>query len=236
MCKLIYIFLVGAGLMACSSSNITVSSHTNFVTNSATDLSVNKIDSLIAPFRDSVEMQMNEVVAIAENDFFVQRKPSGNLNNWVADAVFVNQTKTVRLSEPIFCLLNTGGIRASINKGNVTLGDLFKVMPFDNMIVWVKMPIEALDEIRKYIVQKGGDPLSNAFVNESTLEVNGLSKQHTHVWVITSDYLLNGGDNMTFFEKRVDQMYTNKLLRDALIEEARTQQVLVNDSTNRMQF
>jgi 2',3'-cyclic-nucleotide 2'-phosphodiesterase (5'-nucleotidase family) len=222
--------------MACSSSNITVSSHTNFVTNSATDLSVNKIDSLIAPFRDSVEMQMNEVVAIAENDFFVQRKPSGNLNNWVADAVFVNQTKTVRLSEPIFCLLNTGGIRASINKGNVTLGDLFKVMPFDNMIVWVKMPIEALDEIRKYIVQKGGDPLSNAFVNESTLEVNGLSKQHTHVWVITSDYLLNGGDNMTFFEKRVDQMYTNKLLRDALIEEARTQQVLVNDSTNRMQF
>ena len=90
-------------------------------------------------------------------NFFIVRKPSGNLNNWVADAVFVNQTRNVRLSEPTFCLLNTGGIRSTLNKGEITKGDIYKLMPFDNELVWVKLPIEMLKDIEDYLMTKGGD-------------------------------------------------------------------------------
>ena len=45
------------------------------------------------------------------------------------------QTKNVKLAQPIFCLLNTGGLRSSIGKGTVSLGDIYKLMPFDNTIV-----------------------------------------------------------------------------------------------------
>jgi 2',3'-cyclic-nucleotide 2'-phosphodiesterase (5'-nucleotidase family) len=225
----------GAGLMACSSANITVSSETNYVSNDDSAIA-NKIDSLIDPYSDSVKNEMSEIIALAEVDFTVQKKPSGNLNNWVADAVFVNQTRTVRFSDPVFCLLNTGGIRSSINKGDVTIGDIYKVMPFDNAVVWVRLPISVLKEIHEYIIKKGGDPLSNAVVTESNVKVNGQIERHTHVWVITSDYLMNGGDNMTFFEKRVETNNTGKLLRDVLLEEAKSQGTLVSDTVNRMLF
>lgn len=225
----------GAGLMACSSANIIVSSNSELVSNSETR-TFNRIDSLIEPFSDSVKNQMEEVIAVAEVDFLVNKKPSGNLSNWVADAVFVNQTRTVRMAEPIFCLLNTGGIRSTINKGNVTIGDIYKVMPFDNTVVWVRMPIESLNEIEAYLLKKGGDPISNAVLRGNSLELNGLLDRHTHVWIITSDYLMNGGDSMKFFEKSTEKNDTGKLLRDVLLEEARTQGSLFNDTSNRMIF
>jgi 2',3'-cyclic-nucleotide 2'-phosphodiesterase (5'-nucleotidase family) len=231
----LYIFFLGAGLMACSSANITVSSDTEFVSNDETK-STNKIDSLIGPFADSVKNEMDEVIAFAEVDFIVNKNPSGNLSNWVADAVFVDQTRTVRMAEPIFCLLNTGGIRSTINQGDVTIGDIYKVMPFDNTVVWVRMPIASLQEIEAYLLQKGGDPISNAVLRGGNLEVNGIIERHTHVWIITSDYLMNGGDNMKFFEKRVEENNTGKLLRDVLLEEAKAQGTLLNDTSNRMIF
>jgi hypothetical protein len=66
--------------------------------------------------------------------------------------------------------------------------------------------------------------------------MNGLLERHTHFLVITSDYLLNGGDNMTFFRQAVEKTPTGMLIRDVLIEEARSQGVLIADTTNRMQF
>jgi 2',3'-cyclic-nucleotide 2'-phosphodiesterase (5'-nucleotidase family) len=227
------VILLGAGLMACSSSYISVSSETKDVSGEQTN---NNIGTLIEPYRDSVNIQMNEVIAHADTNFTAQRKPSGNLNNWVADAVFVNQTKTVRMSEPIFCLLNSGGLRSTLNKGEITIGDIYKLMPFDNTIVWVKLPISSMADIHAYIVQKGGEPISNAVVTKDRVQVNGILERHTHIWVITSDYLLNGGDNMKFFEKKTEVMNTGKLLRDALIEEAKTQGTLMSDPINRMLF
>jgi 2',3'-cyclic-nucleotide 2'-phosphodiesterase (5'-nucleotidase family) len=165
---------------------------------------------------------MNEVLAIAEVDFIVQR-PASNLMNWVANTLFINQTKTVRLSQPVVCLLNTGGIRSSIGKGNVTLGDIYKVMPFDNTVVWVELPISVLPEIEAYLNKSGGEPMANLTLIEGKLSITSSPENATHFWVITSDYLLNGGDKMTFFTKRTNVNETGKLLRDALIEEARNQ-------------
>ncbi len=122
--KLIFIF-VGAGLWACS-SHLVVNGNSNKEAVSQTIIADSSLESMIKPYKDSLDKRMNEVLAIAEVDFIVQR-PASNLMNWVANALFVNQTKTVRLSQPVVCLLNTGGIRSSIGKGNVTLGDLYKV-------------------------------------------------------------------------------------------------------------
>jgi 2',3'-cyclic-nucleotide 2'-phosphodiesterase (5'-nucleotidase family) len=154
----------------------------------------------------------------------------------VADAIFVNQTRNVRLSEPTFCLLNNGGIRSTLNKGEITKGDIYKLMPFDNELVWVKLPIEVLKDITDYLITKGGEPISNAKLSNSNLEINGMRKESTHFWVITSDYLMNGADNMRFFKKRVEVMYPQKLLRDALLEEAKNQGTLISVNENRMNF
>ncbi|MFN5911129.1 MAG: 5'-nucleotidase C-terminal domain-containing protein [Bacteroidota bacterium] len=230
----ILVLLLSAG---CSSRILTVSSTSTEVRSTASSVdTLNALYVLIEPYRDSMNDQMGEVIANADQDFTVRRRPSGNLNNWVADAVLANQIRNKRLSEPVFCLLNNGGIRSAIPKGIVTIGDIYKVMPFDNEVVWVRLPLKALKDIHSYILEKGGEPIANALVTKDSLIMNGLLERHTHFLVITSDYLLNGGDNMTFFRQAVEKTPTGMLIRDVLIEEARSQGVLIADTTNRMRF
>lgn len=234
MKKFILLYIIGAGLWACSSVNtISVDSETVKLDNSHSSNSA--IDSLILPYRDSLSLEMNVVIAQAESNFVVAR-PGSNLGNWVADAVFANQTKTVRLGTPTFCLLNTGGIRSTLNKGDVTVGDMFKLMPFDNEIVWVELPVSVLPEIEDYLIRSGGEPISNAKLVDGKLEINGWRESATHFWVITSDYLMNGGDKMNFFGKRTQTILKGVLMRDALITEAKEQQTLYEDTTIRISF
>lgn len=234
MIKFLSIFFIGAGLLACSSVNtFSVNSKTEKLTESYQ--TNNHIDSLIQPYKDSLSIEMNVVVAEATSDFIVER-PGSNLGNWVADAIFVNQTRTVRLSDPVFVLLNTGGLRASLNKGPITIGDIFKLMPFDNELVWVKLPMSALPEIQAYLIKSGGEPIANAQVEKGVLKLSGGKDGATHFWVITSDYLKNGGDKMTFFSKAEDVMLTGKVMRNCLIDEATLQGVLIEDTVKRINF
>ena len=234
MIKLFSIFIIGAGLWACSSVNtLSVNSSTEKL--NASYEANSHIDSLINPYKDSLSVEMNVVIAEATTDFIVER-PGSNLGNWVSDAIFVNQTRTVRLSEPVFVLLNTGGLRASLNKGPITTGDIFKLMPFDNELVWVKLPMSVLPDIQTYLLKSGGEPIANARVENGVLKLNGGKESATHFWIITSDYLKNGGDKMTFFAKSEDVVLTGKVIRNCLIEEAKLQGVLVEDTVKRITF
>jgi 2',3'-cyclic-nucleotide 2'-phosphodiesterase (5'-nucleotidase family) len=178
---------------------------------------------------------MNRVVGYAPMNMMASR-PSSTLMNWVADAVFADQTRTVRLSTPTFCLLNKGGIRSTINKGEITFGDVFKLMPFDNQIVWVQLPIECLADIESFIRATGGEPIANARVEKGKLVVNGMREGVTHFWVITSDYLMNGGDKAAFFSKRTEVNQTGRLVRDALMSEIELVGTISADTTVRISF
>jgi 2',3'-cyclic-nucleotide 2'-phosphodiesterase (5'-nucleotidase family) len=212
--KSIYGLILGAGLMACSSvSEIQVGAEYIPVDN----ISYNsKIDSIILPYRDSLEDEMNVVIGYAPNNF-ERNRPNGSLNNWAADAVA--QSMLAKLEErPFMCLLNVGGLRNSINKGPVTIGDIFKVMPFDNEVVAVELPIEVLAEIERYLLNKDGEPIANALFKNREINISSLQEDASSFWVVTSDYLMNGGDKMTFFAKRTQELYLGKLMRDVMID------------------
>ena len=226
------IIIAGASLIACS-SHLAIDSTRNKESISNEIKTDDKISSIIKPFKDSMDKKMNEVLGLSEHDFIVAR-PSSNLMNWFADAVFVNQTRNVRLAQPLICLLNTGGIRSSIGKGNVTLGDVYKIMPFENTLVWVELPISVIPEIETYLKQSGGEPIANCKLIKGKLEVNGMRDNSRHIWVLTSDFLMNGGDKMDFFKKKTNENSTGKLLRDILIEEVKNQGTLVEVSEIRI--
>lgn len=225
MYKILIVFLSGAGLLACSSVNtISASSETTPVTD---DYKLSTmVDSIVHPYQEDLKAEMNEVIAQAEKDF-VSGRPNGALNNWVADLVLSSQTRNVRLSIPVMVLLNFGGLRNSINQGDVTIGDMYKVMPFDNEIVWAELPMSALKDIETYLKKSGGEPIAGATLENGILKLNSENKEASTFLVITSDYLLNGGDKMNFFEKRVSENAPGILLRDAMISEAKSQGVLL---------
>ena len=200
------------------------------------ELADSSLTTFIAPFKEEMDAQMQLKIAESEHDFIVKR-PSSNLMNWMADAVFVNQTRNVRLSLPTFCLLNTGGIRSSIGKGDVLLKDLFKVMPFDNTIIWAKIPMTSLEKISAYLLKSGGEPISNVEMKNGQLLLSSVGENVAvnYFWVITSNYLFNGGDNMSFFDDAVETVETKILIRDVLIQEAKFQEILLNDSKSRIE-
>lgn len=233
MTRFFWILCIGAGLTACSSVNqISVSSNRIAVNESFNE--ANKLDSLISPYRDSVDLEMKVVIARAEVNF-EKGRPNGALNNWAANAILNNQVNDVSENEPTFCLLNTGGLRNSINAGDVTIGDIFKLMPFDNTIVWVKMPMESLHLIGEYLKKSGGEPIAGAKFMDDTIVFNRFIESD-YFWVITSDYLLEGGDHMDFFQQRLEEVYTLKLMRDAMIEEAKKEKVLQFNDEVRISF
>jgi 2',3'-cyclic-nucleotide 2'-phosphodiesterase (5'-nucleotidase family) len=230
MIKLLIFFLIGAGLLACSSHlNVSVSKTPLQIDSPAKE----EVSRFISPFKDSMDRAMNQI--LAENNVSMEvGRPSSLLGNWTSDALFVNQTRSVKMSEPIFCLLNTGGIRSSIGKGPVTLGDIFRIMPFENSIVWLRLPISSLEKIQNYLLQSGGEPISNASMINGKFMVNGVNESTQFIWVITTDYLANGGDRMDFFQDAVERSDKKTLLRDVFIEEAKTQKNLIVSSEKRI--
>lgn len=230
--RYISLIIISAGLTACTRSLYIKTAPQIDVSKSTNESAI--IDNIVKPYREELALKMDVQVAKSEVDFIVKR-PSSNLMNWMADAVFSNQTKNVKLSYPTFCLLNTGGIRSSIGIGPISLGDLYKLMPFDNSIVWVRMPIAELESIESYIAQTGGEPISNISIVNDRIEFNGFDRTKSkQFWVITSDYLYNGGDHMEFFQRGLETIETNTLIRDAIIEEARLQGTLNNDVKSRI--
>ena len=109
-------------------------------------------------------------------------------------------------------------------------------MPFDNEIVWVELPVSTLKKIEAYLLNSGGEPIAGARLKNGKLEVDGMNESTQTVWVITSDYLFNGGDNMSFFQDNIASSSSNVLLRDAFIEEAKIQGTLVWNDENRIEL
>lgn len=190
-----------------------------------------ELAEMLQPYQDTLHLEFDALIATTP-EALVLNRPSSNLMNWCADAVLSSQTANKRLSEPIICLLNTGGLRSSFGAGKLTLADFYKLMPFDNRLVWIHLPVSKISEIEKYLLKSGGEPIANCFFQNEKLQIPSLTTNHAFIWVLTSDFLANGGDQMNFFTG-LERNETNILLRDIFIETAKNQGVLVLDAQPR---
>ncbi|MFI5222463.1 MAG: 5'-nucleotidase C-terminal domain-containing protein [Bacteroidia bacterium] len=177
---------------------------------------------MIAPYKMKLDSQMNEVISVSDVDLLKER-PEGTLCNLFADAILAYGNKVH--DKPVdICILNYGGIRvSSIAKGNITLGKAYEIMPFDNMLEVIEIPGDQLKQLLTVVAQNGGWPVSGMRMKiaDSKAEdifiggqpING-SKNYL---LITSDYIANGGDNVTILQ-HLKRTALNYKIRDALID------------------
>lgn len=200
-----------------------------------------EIDSMIAPYRSALALEMNRVIGEATLDLQVAR-PNSNLGQWVADVLLAYGKDSLLRSKaaniPVIGLFNTGGIRSTLSKGPLTVGDVFKVMPFDNLIVALKLPVSQLPEIERYIRQTGGEPIAGCKIVGGYLQrEDGTSlASGDYFWVITSDFLANGGDKMLFFQAATEKIMTGVLLRDLLMQEIERKHIIDEQVEERITF
>lgn len=230
--KLFFILLIGAGLTACSSFSPSLYYSESMPIEEGPD-EPSFLDSLINPYKNGLEAEMDEEIGRTAQAL-EKGRPCSPLNNWAADAIMQNQIEAFGLNKNFMVLLNVGGLRSTINAGPITVGEMYGFMPFDNEIVWVQLPMSSLPEVGAYIKNSGGEPISNARMQDGKLILNILNDSDDTFWIMTSDYLMNGGDNMSFFQKKLDVHFTGKLMRDAFIEQVKKEFTLEIDQTCRI--
>lgn len=224
---------MGTGLLACSPHLQPTISESRTVVKDIQ--STPEIDSLIAPYSRELAKTMNEIIGTADKDLTVTR-PNSNLGHWVCDRLLEFAKDSISdKTIPIICILNTGGLRAPIIKGNVTVGDVFKVMPFDNQISIVKIKKEKLIELVDYLTKNGGEPIAGFQLNEGQLSLKQISDS-PFVYVVTSDFLANGGDKMSFFMNPVEKIDFQLLIRDLLIQQIRKEKSIFQLEEERIKY
>ena len=192
--------------------------------------SSSKVDSsftkMIEPYKTSLDREMNQILIISES---VAEKglPEGRLGNITTDMVLkkANDYSQEQKLEPVdICLLNNGGLRAALPKGEISLGKVFELMPFENELVVLTMSGKKTKQMFSAIARDKGMPMGGArvIISDSLLpEVTVGGKafdENKNYRVVTSDYLSNGGDKMYFFKspERVDTLHHK--IRDAIVE------------------
>ena len=228
------LFLTFAVFLSCSQQKIVVTKieGKQININNTAELTPS-VETFIKPYRENIEKDLSEILSFAPQNIDKTGEWQSSIGNLLADVVLDKGNPILKSRKNVsidFCLLNHGGIRAIIPKGNVTARTAFEIMPFENSLIIVAMKGSDILEIPTYIIkEKKPHPLSGMTF---TIDKNNLAKniliqgkplnENKTYYVATSDYLANGGDNMTFFKKNSDKIDLDYKLRNILIDYFKT--------------
>ncbi len=188
----------------------------------------NKIDSSIykamLPYKKTHDEQMYSVIAQSD-EALVKADVESTLGNFFCDAVIYETKKILGKDSAMVdvAIFNKGGLRNSLPKGNITIGNVFELMPFDNELVLLKLSGAQFKDMCYKIVEKGGIPVGGMRLTmkgstPTDITINGKPFDETKdYWVVTSDYLANGGDSYNFFKNAKERKIMNVLLRNVII-------------------
>jgi len=222
--QILWIIAVGAGLLACSSASVFVQTDKLEINTSiAPD---DSIQAFIAPYKEKLAANMDRVIGYAAGDLFRDR-PEGALGNFVIDETerYLQERGWLK-DKHYISIMNHGGLRSPISKGDISVGDIYRLMPFDNTIVLVKLPADELDSIIAYLKNSGGEPIGGFRIDGDEINFPKDVLLEDTLYVITTDYLSNGGDNMSFFKRSYEITNTGIFLREALIERVEVKDTL----------
>ena len=183
-------------------------------------------EAIILTYKEKLDDEMNRVLVKSEH-VMEKGTPEGLLNNYVADLVLErgNQLYQPQDGNPIdFCLLNYGGLRVPLPKGEVTSSRVFELLPFENEMVVVTLDGVSTNELFNYLANATrGMPVAGIrleikdnkpktiFIKDQPFNLNRNYK------ILTSDYLADGGDNMNFFLQPLNYELLGMKVRDAII-------------------
>ena len=205
----IYLFLL---LFSCSNEyNLISNEHQIIDVKNNIDSSIVKI---INPYKIQLDKQMDEVISYTKSKL-KKGKPESKLGNFICDLTLDRLNK-----QADFCIFNNGGFRDVISKGNITIRDIYKVMPFENELVILELNNDEYYNLLKYIAKRKGEPFGGANIIEKNDTIISEFNSDEKIKVLTTDYLANGGDNMSFFINK-NQKKLGVKLRDVIIDHCR---------------
>ena len=187
-----------------------------------------QMQAFVDKYKVTLDAQMNEVVGTT-SEFMQKGRPESLLTNFTSDVMKAYGDKHIKKGADV-AIMNVNGHRATLPKGDITLGNLFEVYSFDNRISFLEVKGADLTKIFEANARIGGAGISSnarLVVNDRKLKsatLDGKPIDNNKIYnVVTIDYLADGNDNMSAFRDAISMIDTGITLRDIMIDYVREQ-------------
>lgn len=153
--------------------------------------------------------------------------PESPLSNWAADALLF-PVRANRPDEADLAVVNVGGLRCNWPAGDLTVRNVFELMPFENEVVILTLTGEDVLLLADEVAEQGGQGVSGMTLEivdgkAQNVLVQGKPVDKEKIYhVVSSDYLSGGNDGLTALSHYRTIEMVGITMRDQYIAYAKT--------------
>ena len=181
-----------------------------------------ELASIIQAYYGRIEKEYSKVVGETSVPLVRYHQRESNIGNFICDTMRKKTGTDI-------AFINSGAIRNNIPKGRITLEQVFTLLPFDNILVTMKLTgkqiLEILEQNAK--LEHGILQVSGIAIRHDISEPAGFRVREVHIGrrsldpertytVTTIDFLVAGGDAFSPFKEGKNIMY-GTALRDVFV-------------------
>jgi 2',3'-cyclic-nucleotide 2'-phosphodiesterase (5'-nucleotidase family) len=177
------------------------------------------LTTIVKPYSDSVNKLMN--VVIGYNAAQLEKKEQGNTLGFFITDAYLEMAKQKVDPKVDAAFMNSGGIRLpEMPAGAITQGKIFELMPFDNLMVSLKVKGSLLKQYLDTLAANDGvieSGMTMQIVNKSVQDVVVGGKPldlNADYTIVHSDYVAMNSNML----KNIKRSTNGYLLRDALLD------------------
>lgn len=178
---------------------------------------------LLKPYSDSVRKLMD--VVIGYNEVLLERKKQTNTLGYFITDAYLQMARQKVNAKVDAAFMNSGGVRLpDLPAGSITQGKIFELMPFDNLLVILKMKGSFLKQYLDTLAANDGvieSGMTMQIVNKTAQQVmigGKLLDPNADYTIVHSDYV---AINSTML-KNINRFTNGYLLRDAILDYVRS--------------
>ena len=178
--------------------------------------------SHIQPHVREMRRKMDRVLTHSEGSF-ERGRPEGSLGNLSADIVRYRATAELREKVDV-SVMNNGGLRAPLPEGEITVGMIYELMPFENYIAALRFTGDQLKEIADELAAVNGEAVSglrfrivDGKASDVLVDSMAVDSGRSY-WVATNNWMADGGGASPTLWEPLERIDLDVLIRDAIIE------------------
>jgi 2',3'-cyclic-nucleotide 2'-phosphodiesterase (5'-nucleotidase family) len=188
----------------------------------------NKVVPVISSYVAMVSEQMDKPVGMAARDINREYGAESALGNLITDAVRQEFGGDV-------AFVNSGGIRQELMGGEVTLRNVYNILPFGNKVITLELTGEQLNRLLEFNIsgtggifqasgikysyapsKPDGHKIISCSIGGQPVDLTDTEKKYK---IVTIDYLLErGNEGSKILEEGINRVYTGSNLLDIVVE------------------
>ncbi|MDH3591865.1 MAG: bifunctional metallophosphatase/5'-nucleotidase [Planctomycetota bacterium] len=196
------------------------------------------ITKIIEHYGKDLDKKLEEVVGTVTGPLRRDRRHrSCSAGNWMADVMRTSGKADIGF-------MNKGGVRAEIEAGDVTFGDVYRIMPFDNVVTAMDLTgAEVLALLTRHFATRGALDWSGLAVDVvpgkkgyrvAAVTVGGVALDPKKTYrVATNSFMAAGGDGYKTFRAGRNRFF-GRLVREALADDLRARSPLTPPAEQRL--